>query len=58
MNITRENTGELELLIKVEISESDYQENVEKQLKEYQKKAVVAGFRRGNAPMGLIKKMY
>ena len=58
MNITRENTGELELLIKVEISESDYQENVEKQLKEYQQKAVVAGFRRGNAPMGLIKKMY
>lgn len=58
MNITRENIGELELLLKVEISESDYKEKVSKQLKEYQKKATVPGFRKGMAPLPLINKMY
>ncbi|MBR5783885.1 MAG: hypothetical protein IKY43_01795, partial [Bacteroidales bacterium] len=58
MNIVRENIGELELSLKIEISESDYQEKVAKQLKEYQKKAVVPGFRKGMAPIGLIQKMY
>ena len=58
MNITRENLDELDLLIKVEIAESDYAERVTKQLKEYQKKATVPGFRKGMAPMGLIQRMY
>ena len=58
MNITRENLNELDLLIKVEIAESDYAERVSKQLKEYQKKATVPGFRKGMAPMGLIQRMY
>ena len=58
MNITRENLGDLDLLIKVEIVESDYAERVSKQLKEYQKKATVPGFRKGMAPMGLIQRMY
>ncbi|MCR4815590.1 MAG: trigger factor [Bacteroidales bacterium] len=50
--------NELDLLIKVEIAESDYAERVSKQLKEYQKKATVPGFRKGMAPMGLIQRMY
>lgn len=58
MNITRENLDELDLLIKVEIVENDYAERVTKQLKEYQKKATVPGFRKGMAPMGLIQRMY
>lgn len=58
MNITRENLGELDLLIKVEIAENDYAEKVTKQLKDYQKKATVPGFRKGMAPMGLIQRMY
>lgn len=58
MNITRENLSDLELRIKVEIDEKDYQENVTKQLKDYQKKATVPGFRKGMAPMGLIQRMY
>ena len=39
MNITRENLGELDLSIKVDIAENDYAEKVAKQLKEYQHKA-------------------
>lgn len=58
MNITRENLSDLELCIKVDIEENDYIENVNKQLKDYQKKATVPGFRKGMAPMGLIQRMY
>ena len=58
MNITRENLDELDLLIKIEIVENDYAERVTKQLKDYQKKATVPGFRKGMAPMGLIQRMY
>ena len=58
MNITREKTGDLDLCIKMEITESDYAEKVAKQLKEYRQKATVPGFRKGMAPMGLIQRMY
>ena len=58
MNITRENLGELDLCIKIEVAESDYAEKVTKQLKEYQHKATIPGFRKGMAPMGMIQRMY
>jgi len=58
MNISRENLSDLDLLIKVEIGESDYAEEVKKQLKNYKNKAMVPGFRKGMAPMGLIERMY
>lgn len=58
MNISKENLSDLELCIKVDIEENDYQETVTKQLKDYQKKATVPGFRKGMAPMGLIQRMY
>lgn len=58
MNITRENVGNLELLIKVDINETDYSEKVTKKLKEYRQKANIPGFRKGTAPMGLINKYY
>ena len=58
MNISRENSGELDLIIKIEIAENDYAEQVKKQLKDYQKKATVPGFRKGMAPMGLIQRIY
>lgn len=58
MNITREKISDLELCIKVDIEENDYIENVTKQLKEYQHKATIPGFRKGMAPKGLIERMY
>ena len=58
MNITRENLSDLELCVKVNIEENDYIETVKKQLKDYQHKATVPGFRKGMAPMGLIERMY
>lgn len=58
MNITREKLSDLELCIKIDIEENDYIENVNKQLKEYQHKATIPGFRKGMAPKGLIERMY
>lgn len=58
MTITRENIDELNALLKVNIVKSDYEENVEKVLRDYRKKANVRGFRPGMVPIGLIRKMY
>lgn len=58
MNITKENTGKLTATIKIEISPEDYQEVVTKNLKEYQRKTNIPGFRPGKIPFGMVKKMY
>ena len=58
MNITKENTGNLTAEIKVEIFQNDYQDKITKQLKEYQHKANIPGFRVGKVPIGMIQKMY
>lgn len=58
MEITRENTGEYTATVKIAITPAEYNENVNKVLKDYQRKANVPGFRPGHVPFGLVKKMY
>jgi trigger factor len=58
MNITRENIDELNAIIKLKVEKTDYADNVEKMLKDYRKKATIKGFRPGNVPVSVIKKMY
>lgn len=58
MNISRENLEGWGLRIKIEVAESDYAEQVTKQLKSYRRNAIMPGFRKGNVPMGIISKMY
>lgn len=58
MNVVRENLENQTALLRVTVGEADYQEPVEKQLKEYKRKANVPGFRPGMVPMGIINKMY
>jgi len=58
MNITKEQIDDLNAIIQIEITPEDYQEKFEKQLRDYRKKANMPGFRPGNVPMGVIKKMY
>ena len=58
MNITKESTGALTALLKIEIGPSDYAAAVEKQIADYKRKANIPGFRPGHIPTGLIKKMY
>ncbi len=56
MNITRENIAPLHDVLKVTVSADDYAANLEKKLKEYQKQAVIPGFRPGKVPATVIKK--
>ncbi|MBM1106059.1 trigger factor [Aurantibacter crassamenti] len=58
MNITKEQVDDLNAIVKVAITKDDYQENVEKILKDYRKQANIPGFRKGQVPIGLIKKQY
>lgn len=58
MNITRENTDELNAVLKVAIDKADYEKTVDGQLKDYRQKAVIPGFRPGKAPAGLIKRKF
>jgi len=58
MNIKRENIGQLNELITIELEASDYQEKVSKSLKDLKRRANIPGFRQGYAPMGMIEKMY
>ena len=58
MNITRENADDLTAVLKVNILKNDYEEKVEKVLRDYRKKANIKGFRPGMVPFGLIKKLY
>lgn len=58
MNITRENKDALNAVVKIDIEKSDYADKVEKILTDYKKSANIPGFRKGQVPMGLIKKQY
>lgn len=58
MDITLNKTDELNGVIQMKISEPDYAEKVEKSLRELRRNVNLNGFRKGNAPMGLVKKMY
>ena len=58
MNIQFECADKINGLMTITIEQADYQEQVDKKLKEYRKKAQVPGFRPGMVPMGLIKKQY
>lgn len=58
MNISLENTSKVSAQLIVKIEAADYQEAVEKSLKNFRKNANVPGFRKGMVPMGLVKKQY
>lgn len=58
MKISFENPDKINGLLTITIEEDDYKNDVEKELKEYRKKANVPGFRPGMVPMGLIRRQY
>jgi trigger factor len=58
MNITKAQTGELTATIQINLQNSDFESDVNKSLRDYQRKATVPGFRPGKVPFGLVKKMY
>ena len=58
MNITRKDVDALNAIITVDISQEDLAPKVEQVLKDYRKRADIPGFRKGNVPIGVIKKQY
>ena len=58
MNITQSTKGDNLISIKISVVKEDYQEALEKSLKQLRHRANVPGFRPGMVPMGMIKKMY
>lgn len=58
MQINRVQTDTLTEKIIIEIQAEDYMPEVEKALKKHAAKADIKGFRKGQVPVGVIKKMY
>lgn len=58
MNVSLTNVDSVNAIIQITINNADYQEKLDNALKSFRKKANVPGFRQGNVPMGMVKKMY
>lgn len=58
MKISFENPDKVNGLLTLTVETADFQDRVEKTLKNYRKKANVPGFRPGMVPMGMIKKQF
>jgi len=58
MNVTRENIDALNATVRIDVVKADYEEKVEKKLREYRRTASIKGFRPGHVPSQMIRKMY
>lgn len=58
MNVSLQNIDKVSALLTVKLEKADYQEKVDKSLKNFRQKAEIPGFRKGMVPMSLVKKMY
>ena len=58
MNISFETPDKINGLMTITVEKEDYQEKVDKTLKDYRKRANIPGFRPGMAPMGMIKRQF
>lgn len=58
MNVLLNKIDPVNAVIKIEVEKTDYQEKVEKSLRTYRAKASIPGFRKGMAPLGMLKKMH
>lgn len=58
MEITLNKKNNTEGLIKIRLSEGDYQPHVTEKVKDYARKANIKGFRQGKVPTGVIQKMF
>lgn len=58
MNVSHQNTDNLNAVISIEITKADYQDKVDKSLRAYGQKANIPGFRKGKVPFSILTKMF
>ncbi|MBS1763607.1 MAG: trigger factor [Bacteroidetes bacterium] len=58
MDITKEDVSQLNSLIRIKLTPSDYKNDVDTAIKKFRKSATMPGFRAGHVPEGMIRKMY
>ncbi len=58
MQVQIEHQGALEATVEVRLTKNEVETEVNKALKDYQRKATMPGFRVGKVPFGMVKKMY
>ena len=58
MKIEQSEIKDLKAVVSITLEPADYQEEVNKELKQVRQKAQMPGFRPGMVPAGLVKKMY
>lgn len=56
--IARENIDALNVALTVTVAKEDYLADFQKELKRYRKQASLKGFRKGNIPMSVVRKMF
>ena len=57
MSVQAEYKDSLNAVLTIAVSPTAYKPKVEKELKEYAKKANIPGFRKGQAPVGMVRRM-
>lgn len=58
MNISQENIDALNAKVTIEFAKADYEPKAEAALKSFRKKVSMPGFRPGNVPTAMVKKLY
>ncbi len=58
MDISREEIGTLNEVLKIKLIPEDYKQKFESELKKFQKTMNLPGFRPGHVPVGLVRKKY
>ncbi|MDR1456302.1 MAG: trigger factor [Tannerella sp.] len=58
MNISHVSTDAISGIIKLAIEKTDYEAQVDKNLRQYRQKADIPGFRKGMVPLGVVRKKY
>ncbi len=58
MQITLSEVKDLQAVLTMTVEPKDYEEKVDKELRQLRQKAQMPGFRPGMVPLGLVKKMY
>ena len=58
MQIIKENVDSLNAILKLQVKKEDYAPKINKAINNYRKKVELKGFRKGQVPLGVIKKMY